>query len=86
MKVKTARKRLKKLIRKVNDDSAAIEIVGKHGQKAVLISVSQYKALSETSYLLRSPDLLESLRRAGAREQLLDGIFDTAHERTDQIA
>ncbi|MFD4180200.1 type II toxin-antitoxin system Phd/YefM family antitoxin [Rhodococcus sp. NPDC058514] len=83
MKVKTARKRLKKLIRKVNDDAAAIEIVGKHGQKAVLISVSQYKALSETSYLLRSPDLLESLRRAGARDQLLD---DKRAERTDQIA
>lgn len=69
--VKSAKRKLKKLVRKANDDSVAIEIVSKHGN-AVLISLSQYEALRETSYLLRSPDLLESLRRAGARDQLLD--------------
>jgi antitoxin YefM len=85
MKVKTARKRLKKLIRRANDESAAIEIGGKHGS-AVLISRSHYEALRETSYLLRSPDLLESLRRAGARERLLDDLYGAPAERTDQIA
>ena len=49
-----ARKALFPLIKKVNDDHEAIEIVSKHGS-AVLVSAEDYAALREGSYLLRSP-------------------------------
>ncbi|MFC5724861.1 type II toxin-antitoxin system Phd/YefM family antitoxin [Streptomyces gamaensis] len=49
-----ARKALFPLIKKVNDDHEAIEIVSKHGN-AVLLSADDYAALREGSYLLRSP-------------------------------
>ncbi|TRV74251.1 type II toxin-antitoxin system prevent-host-death family antitoxin [Streptomyces sp. 130] len=49
-----ARKALFPLIKKVNDDHEAIEIVSKHGN-AVLVSAEDYAALREGSYLLRSP-------------------------------
>lgn len=49
-----ARKGLFPLIKKVNDDHEAIEIVSKHGN-AVLVSAEDYAALREGSYLLRSP-------------------------------
>ncbi|KJK41120.1 antitoxin [Streptomyces variegatus] len=42
------------MIKKVNDDHEAIEIVSKHGN-AVLASAEDYAALREGSYLLRSP-------------------------------
>lgn len=48
-----ARKGLFPLIKKVNDDHEAIEIVSKHGN-AVLVSAEDYAALREGSYLLRS--------------------------------
>ncbi|KIF73138.1 antitoxin [Streptomyces sp. 150FB] len=49
-----ARKDLFPLIKKVNEDHAAVEIVSKHGN-AVLISAEDFASLSEGSYLLRSP-------------------------------
>jgi antitoxin YefM len=49
-----ARKALFLLIKKVNDDHDAIEIVSKHGN-AVLVSADDYAALREGAYLLRSP-------------------------------
>ena len=45
-----ARKTLFPLIKKVNDDHEAIEIVSKHGN-AVLVSAEDYAALREGSYL-----------------------------------
>jgi antitoxin YefM len=49
-----ARKELFPLIKRVNDDHDAIEIVSKHGN-AVLVSADDYAALREGAYLLRSP-------------------------------
>ena len=62
-----ARKRLFPLIEKVNDDHLPIVITSKRGN-AVLIAQSDYDAMEETAYLLRSPAnaqlLLESLAQA----------------------
>lgn len=58
-----ARKALFPLIKKVNDDHEAIEIVSRHGN-AVLVSAEDYAALREGSYLLRSPANARRLLRA----------------------
>ncbi|MFI6983851.1 type II toxin-antitoxin system Phd/YefM family antitoxin [Embleya sp. NPDC050154] len=58
-----ARRDLFPLIKKVNDDHEAIEIVSKHGN-AVLISAEDYAALREGSYLLRSPANARRLLKA----------------------
>ncbi|MDX2408338.1 type II toxin-antitoxin system prevent-host-death family antitoxin [Streptomyces microflavus] len=58
-----ARKGLFPLIKKVNDDHEAIEIVSKHGN-AVLVSAEDYAALREGSYLLRSPANARRLLKA----------------------
>jgi antitoxin YefM len=67
--VNTARKRLGKLVRAVNDDTVAVEIVGKR-KAAVLISKERYATLQEAAFLLRSPELMESLRREMQRALL----------------
>ena len=67
--VKAARKRLGELVREVNDDTVAVEIVGKHGT-GVLISKDRYAALQEATFLLRSPELMDSLRREMQRALL----------------
>jgi antitoxin YefM len=66
-----ARKELFPLIKKVNDDHEAIEIVSKHGN-AVLVSSEDYAALREGSYLLRSP--ANARRLLKAYENALSGI------------
>jgi antitoxin YefM len=58
-----ARKALFPLIKQVNDDHEAIEIVSKHGN-AVLVSSEDYAALREGSYLLRSPANARRLLKA----------------------
>ena len=58
-----ARKSLFPLIKQVNDDHDAIEIVSKHGN-AVLISAEDYAALREGAYLLRSPANARRLLKA----------------------
>ncbi|MEU1279943.1 type II toxin-antitoxin system prevent-host-death family antitoxin [Streptomyces sp. NPDC005805] len=58
-----ARKALFPLIKKVNDNHEAIEIVSKHGN-AVLVSAEDYAALREGSYLLRSPANARRLLKA----------------------
>lgn len=60
--VKAARAQLRDLVRKVNNDTVAVEIDGKR-DTAVLISKARYLALQEASFLLRSPELMASLRR-----------------------
>ena len=49
-----ARKNLFPLIEQVNNDSTPVEITSRRGN-TVLISLSDYEALKETGYLLRSP-------------------------------
>ncbi|WP_149184212.1 type II toxin-antitoxin system prevent-host-death family antitoxin [Streptomyces sp. TRM49041] len=58
-----ARKALFPLIKKVNDNHEAIEIVSKHGN-AVLVAAEDYAALREGSYLLRSPANARRLLKA----------------------
>lgn len=58
-----ARKGLFPLIKKVNDDHDAIEIVSKHGN-AVLLAADDYAALREGAYLLRSPANARRLLKA----------------------
>jgi antitoxin YefM len=72
-----ARKGLFPLIKKVNEDHDAIEIVSKHGN-AVLICAEDYAALREGAYLLRSP--ANARRLLKAYENALKGI-DTAEHR-----
>jgi antitoxin YefM len=66
-----ARKSLFPLIKKVNEDHDAIEIVSKHGN-AVLVSAEDFSALQEGAYLLRSPANARRLLRA--YENALNGI------------
>ena len=69
-----ARKNLFPLIEQVNEDHTPVEITSKRGD-AVLIGIVDYRALEETTYLLRSPAnvrrLLESIDqvRSGQLEQ-----------------
>lgn len=49
-----ARKALFQLIKTVNEDCDAIEIVSRYGN-AVLVSAEDYAALREGAYLLRAP-------------------------------
>ncbi len=58
-----ARRELFPLIKKVNEDHDAIEIVSKHGN-AVLVSAEDYAALREGAYLLRSPANARRLLKA----------------------
>ena len=66
-----ARKSLFPLIKKVNEDHDAIEIVSKHGN-AVLVSAEDFAALREGAYLLRSPANARRLLRA--YENALNGV------------
>lgn len=66
-----ARKSLFGLIQRVNQDHETVEVVSRHGN-AVLLSKSDFDALSETAYLLRNPvgaeRLLSAISRARAGE------------------
>ncbi|MGW4481270.1 type II toxin-antitoxin system Phd/YefM family antitoxin [Rhodococcus triatomae] len=64
--VKSAGKRLASLVHEVNTGTVAIEITGKT-DSAVLISLAHFTALQEATFLLRSPELMDSLRRELAR-------------------
>jgi antitoxin YefM len=78
-----ARKTLFPLIKKVNEDHDAIEIVSKHGN-AVLVSAEDYSALREGAYLLRSPANARRLIRA--YENALNGVNLAEHELVDPDA
>ena len=75
-----ARKSLFGIIRQVNNDHTAVEVVSRLGN-AVIMSKDDYDAMTETAYLLRNPAnaerLLAAVERArrGEFEQhdLLDG-------------
>jgi len=60
-----ARQNLAKTMDKVCDEHEAIIITRSNQQSVVMLSLSDYKALEETAYLLRSPKnakrLLESV-------------------------
>ena len=75
-----ARKGLFPLIKKVNEDHDAIEIVSRHGN-AVLVSAEDYAALREGAYLLRSP--ANARRLLKAYENALNGIHVAEHALID---
>jgi antitoxin YefM len=60
-----ARSKLAETMEKVCDDHAPIIITRKNSRSVVMISLEDYEALEETSFLLRSPKnarrLLESI-------------------------
>jgi antitoxin YefM len=78
-----ARKGLFPLIKKVNEDHDAIEIVSRHGN-AVLVSAEDYAALREGAYLLRSP--ANARRLLKAYENALNGIHLAEHVLIDPDA
>jgi antitoxin YefM len=78
--VTEARRSLFPLIKKVNEDHDAVEIVSKNGN-AVLISADDYAALREGAYLLRSPE--NARRLLAAYENALDGAGLSARELID---
>jgi antitoxin YefM len=75
-----ARRALFPLIKRVNEDRHAIEIVSKHGN-AVLVSADDYAALREGAYLLRSP--ANARRLLGAYENVLNGKHLAEHALLD---
>lgn len=84
--VKFARERLGALVREVNDDTVAVEISGKHNE-AVLISKKRYLALQEATFLLRSPELMDSLRKEMARsllEEQSNTVLDSAADKDEK--
>ena len=78
-----ARKSLFPLIKKVNEDHDAIEIVSKHGN-AVLVSADDFSALREGAYLLRSP--ANARRLLTAYENALNGVNLAEHQLIDPDA
>jgi antitoxin YefM len=78
-----ARKRLFPLIKKVNEDHDAVEIVSRHGN-AVLVSAEDYAALREGAYLLRSP--ANARRLLKAYDNALNGIHVAEHDLVDPDA
>jgi antitoxin YefM len=75
-----ARGKLADTMNKVCDDHAPIIITRKNSQSVVMMSLDDYQALEETSYLLRSPKsarrLLESIAEikatGGTRRKLIE--------------
>ena len=78
-----ARKGLFPMIKKVNEDHDAIEIVSRHGN-AVLVSAEDYAALREGAYLLRSP--VNARRLLTSYENALNGLHVAEHALIDPDA
>ncbi|MFB4195922.1 type II toxin-antitoxin system Phd/YefM family antitoxin [Streptomyces carpaticus] len=78
-----ARRELFPLIKKVNEDHDAVEIVSRHGN-AVLLSADDYAALREGFYLLRSP--ANARRLLKAYENALSGRGVSERELIDPDA
>jgi antitoxin YefM len=79
MTASEARKNLFPLIEQVNDDQEPVEIVSRKGT-AYLVSEAQYRSLTETAHLLRSPANAERLMRSLAQVEA-DGT--TPHDLLD---
>lgn len=69
-----ARSQLFPLIEQVNNDSAPVIITSKKGN-AVLVSESEWEAMVETMYLLRTPANRERLARSRA-EVLAGNVYE----------
>jgi antitoxin YefM len=62
--ISTVRQNLFGLVQQVNDDHDTITVVSKSGQNAVLVAESDWNALMETLYVLRTHGGVELLRSA----------------------
>ena len=62
-----ARNQLARTMDKVNDNSAPVIITRQRGKPAVLMSLEEYEAMTETAHLLSSPVNAARLRK-GLRE------------------
>ena len=77
-----ARSQLARTMEKVCDDHAPVIITRKNQRSVVMISLEDYQALEETTYLLRSPKnarrLLEAVAElgsgGGAERELVAGV------------
>ena len=82
-----ARKRLFPLIRQVNEDRIAVEIVSTHG-RAYLVAAEDYEAMEETDYLLRSPAnaarLIAAAQEARRGRTLLTKTMDELQAMADE--
>lgn len=58
------RKNLADMLDKVNEDRSPVLITRQTGEPAVLISLKDFNAYEETSYLLSSPKNAERLRKS----------------------
>ena len=75
-----ARSKLAKTMEKVCDDHAPVIVTRKNSRSVVMISLDDYEALEETTYLLRSPKnarrLLESIAEleagGGTKRELIE--------------
>jgi antitoxin YefM len=72
-----ARRNLFSLIEQVNNDRDVVEIISRRGN-AVLMSAEEHAALTETAYLLRSPE--NARRLHAAYTDALAGRNLTHHE------
>ena len=73
-----ARAHLSDTMDRVNEDRAPLLVTRQKGEPVVMISLSEFNALEETAYLLRSPNNAErliksinSLRAGKAKPRLL---------------
>jgi len=75
-----ARSKLAKTMEKVCDDHAPVIVTRKNSRSVVMISLDDYEAMEETTYLLRSPKnarrLLESIAEleagGGTKRELIE--------------
>ncbi|GAB7127888.1 type II toxin-antitoxin system Phd/YefM family antitoxin [Amantichitinum ursilacus] len=67
-----ARQHLAEVMRKVNEDCCEVIVTSQRGKPVVIMALSEYQALEETAYLLRTPEsairLLEAVLRMKAGE------------------
>ncbi|MFZ2541568.1 MAG: type II toxin-antitoxin system prevent-host-death family antitoxin [Gallionella sp.] len=66
------------VMRRVNDDRAPVVITSQRGKPVVIMSLDDYHALEETTYLLRNPkgakrliEAVEELRNGGGESRVL---------------
>ena len=76
MSISHARENLFPLVRRVNEDHIAIEIVSRHGGNAVLMSADDYESLQETLYLFST--------RANATH-ILRGLAEAREGRAESV-
>lgn len=72
-----ARANLARLMDKVNDDHAPVLVTRQRGRPVVVMSLEDFTAWEETTYLLRSP---ANAQRLSAAMAALDGGAGQVHE------